>query len=146
MCKGCRILNMVQVRDNYWLMVRLNELWEKYFSDVARENPIMIKFGRYSRLRLGSIKLLRHSEMSMITITEMFKDSEIPPEVVDHTIAHELIHYTHGFSSKRQREFRHPHAGGVIRSEMKARNMLHLNNSFRIWVKSYRTKLADERR
>lgn len=137
---------MPEIRDNYWLMVRLNKLWEQYFADVARTNPIIIKFGRYSRLRLGSIKLLKHSEMSVITITEMFKDIEIPPEVVDHTVAHELIHYTHGFSSKRTRELRHPHAGGVIRGEMKARGMLHLNNSFRIWVKSYRTKLADGRK
>src|SRR5690242_11590564 len=98
-------------RDNYWLLTRLNTIWGSYFNNVVRENPMIIKFGRYSKLRLGSIKLQRHSGVSLITITAMFKDPDIPTEVIDHTIAHELVHYTHGFSSKRKRLYKHPHAG-----------------------------------
>lgn len=132
-------------RDNYWLLSRLNNLWDKYFSDVVRENPIIIKFGRYSKYRLGSIKLHRHSGFSLITITGMFKDTSIPAEVVDHTIAHELTHYTHGFSSQKARLHKYPHAGGVVRKEMAERGMEHLNDAYREWVKTYRNKLIDER-
>src|SRR2546422_575509 len=85
-------------RDDAWLLSRLDSLWENYFSQVQQVNPVFIKFGRYSRFRLGSIRLDRHTKQSYITITGMFKDPKIPVEVVDHTIAHELCHYAHGFS------------------------------------------------
>lgn len=134
----------VAPRDNYWLLSRLNNLWSRYFSDVERENPIVIKFGRYSKYRLGSIKLHRHSGCSLITITGMFKDKNIPAEVVDHTIAHELVHYTHGFSSKKARLHKYPHAGGIVRKEMADRGMEHLNDAYREWVKKYREQLRDE--
>ncbi len=134
----------ITTRDNYWLLSRLNDLWSNYFSDVVRENPIIIKFGRYSKYRLGSIKLHRHSGYSFITITGMFKDLSIPPEVVDHTIAHELTHYAHGFSSQKTRLHKYPHAGGVVRREMSERGMQHLNDAYRQWVKIYREQLLDD--
>lgn len=131
-------------RDNIWLLTRLNLLWEKHFSDVTRENPIIIKFGRYSKYRLGSIKLQKHSKFSIITITGMFKDSQIHEEVVDHTIAHELVHYTHGFSSTKQRLHKYPHAGGVVRREMVERGMGYLNDAYNRWVKEYKVQLSEE--
>src|SRR6266581_2437723 len=86
-------------RDNVWLLSRLDYLWTYFFQSVSQDNPIFIKFGRHSRFRLGSIKYDQRSKSSHITITSMFKDSSVPVEVVDHTIAHELCHYAHGFSS-----------------------------------------------
>lgn len=127
-------------RDDNWLLQRFGFIWSKYFADVAQINPVFVKFGRYSKLRLGSIKLNRKSGKSLITITSMFKDQSIPVEVVDHTLAHELIHYTHGFSSIITRLHKYPHAGGVVNQEMKKRGMANLVESYKRWMKQYRKK------
>lgn len=131
-----------QMRDNFWLHSRLSVLWSSYFPDMQKENPVMIKFGRYSRYRLGSIKLHKHSGFSMITITAMFKDDNVPTEVVDHTIAHELIHYAHGFSSTKQRLHKHPHQGGIIKKEMQERGIEFLYEAYSLWVKSYKRRIT----
>lgn len=132
---------MPATRDNNWLLSRLDLIWSQYFPDVTQNNPVHIKFGRYSKYRLGSIKLNRKNNRSYITITAMFKDLHIPQEVVDHTLAHELVHYAHGFSSKRARLHKYPHAGGVVQREMIQRGVGHLNKAYRAWVKEYRKKL-----
>lgn len=74
----------------------------------------------------------------------MFKDADIPQEVVDHTIGHELVHYSHGFSSTQPRLHKYPHAGGVVRLEMKERGMEYLHLAFKEWVKKYRQQLLEE--
>ena len=72
----------------------------------------------------------------------MFKNQKIPQVVVDHTIAHEMIHYAHGFSSKRIRMHKYPHAGGVVQKEMRKRGMGYLIAGYRSWVKGYRKRLS----
>lgn len=128
-------------RDNKWLLFRLNELWDKYFSDIPRTNKVSIKFGRFARSRLGSIRLDKKSKSSFITITSMFKNSSVPKKVVDHTIAHELTHYTHGFSSTHPKLHRYPHAGGVVKREMSERGMGYLYKAYKDWIKQYRQTL-----
>lgn len=128
-------------RNNVWLLSRLDYIWSKYFSDVSQSNPVFIRFGRNSKYRLGSIRLNKHTKNSFIVITAMFQDTSVPKEVIDHTIGHELVHYAHGFSSERPRMHKYPHAGGVVRKEMKQRGMEHLYHAYRVWVKSYRNKL-----
>ncbi|MBI2020456.1 hypothetical protein HYS94_03455 [Candidatus Daviesbacteria bacterium] len=129
-------------RNDNWLLSRLDFIWSTYFSDVPQTNPTFIRFGRYSRFRLGSIRLNRKSGKTYITITGMFKNPQIPTAVVDNTIAHELVHYTHGFSSKRERLHKYPHAGGIVNQEMKERGMVKLYDAYRAWVKNYRAKLS----
>lgn len=128
-------------RDNKWLLSRLDDLWEKYFSDISQKNKVFINFGRFAKYRLGSIKLDKKTKASIITITSMFKDVKIPAEVVDHTIGHELVHYTHGFSSTQTRLHKYPHAGGVVKKEMGERGMGHLYLAYREWIKEYRQAL-----
>lgn len=128
-------------RDDAWLLSRLDHLWTNYFSDVAQINPVFIRFGRCSKYRLGSIRLDHTSKKSFITITGMFKDPSIPVEVVDHTIAHELCHYTHGFSSPKPRLHKYPHHGGVIKKELEDRNMHKLVKAYSNWLKDYRKTL-----
>jgi len=132
-------------RNDNWLLSKLDLLWTKYFSEMDQTNPIFIKFGRYSKFRLGSIKLDRKTSKSYITITSMFKDLKIPEAVVEHTIAHELVHYAHGFSSKRTRLHKYPHAGGVVKKEMEERGLGKLNQAYKVWIKSYREKLINAR-
>lgn len=129
------------IRDNNWLLSRLDHLWDKHFEDISQVNPVFIRFGRYSKYRLGSIKLDRKTGKSYIIITGMFKSAKIPQEVIDHTIAHELVHYTHGFSSKRIRLHKYPHAGGVVDKELSQRGMSYLIKSYKTWVKGYRRNL-----
>ena len=44
------------MRDDRWLFAKLDEVWDKYFSDVPQENDVRIVWGRRTRNRLGSIK------------------------------------------------------------------------------------------
>lgn len=129
-------------RDNRWLLSRLDNIWSKHFQDIEQVNPLFIRFGRYSKFRLGSIRLDRKTDKSYITITGMFKDHKIPQEVVDHTLAHELVHYTHGFSSKRTRLHKYPHAGGIVNQEMRKRGMGYLLTAYRSWIKEYKQQLS----
>ncbi|MBI4036677.1 hypothetical protein HY386_02265 [Candidatus Daviesbacteria bacterium] len=133
------------MRDNSWLLSRLDQLWSKYFADVMQTNKVFVKFGRFARLRLGSIKYDKKTGHSYMTITAMFKDEKIPAEVVDHTIAHELVHYTHGFSSPHRQLHRYPHEGGVVRKEMEARGMGELFKAYQAWIKEYRKQLLVRR-
>lgn len=125
-------------RDNKWLLSRLDQIWSGYFPDVKQRNRVFIKFGRHAKFRLGSIRLDKKTGNSLITLTALFKNNKVPQEVVDHTIAHELCHYTHGFSSPRPRLHKYPHHGGVIRKELISRRLGHLVNSYKNWVRQYR--------
>lgn len=134
------------LRDNKWLLSRLDLIWSKYFSDIPQTNKVFIKFGKFAKYRLGSIRLDKRTKASFITITSMFKDLKIPSEVADHTIGHELVHYAHGFSSTHPRLHRYPHAGGVVKKEMKERGMGHLYEAYQNWIKEYRKKLMDRQK
>jgi len=129
-------------RDNKWLLSRLDYVWTKHFPDIKQVNPLFVRFGRNSKYRLGSIRLDRKTDKSYVTITGMFKNGKIPIAVVDHTLAHELVHYTHGFSSKRERLHKYPHVGGVVNKEMIGRGMGYLVKAYKCWVKEYRKQLA----
>jgi hypothetical protein len=129
-------------RDDLWLLSRLNFLWDNYFSDVTQDNPVYINFGRYSKFRLGSIRLEKHSKRTYITITGMFKNPKIPLEIVDHTIAHEMCHYVHGFSSLKPRLHKYPHHGGIVNKELRQRGMDFLIKGYSKWLKSYKKELS----
>lgn len=130
------------IRDNNWLLSRLDEIWTKYFSDVPQSNRVFIRFGRFAKLRLGSIKYNKKTHDTIITITSMFRSKLIPKDVIDHTIAHELIHYSHGFSSTHPKLHKYPHAGGVIKKEMLARGMGEQFCAYKKWIKTYRKSFS----
>ncbi len=120
------------VRNNKWLENLLADIWLKYFPDVVRQNDVKIKFGRPAKTRLGSIKwgrkLVKHpngelKKRSIITITGYFKHEDIPEDVVRGVIAHELVHYAHGFSSPLPQLHQHPHKGGIVDKEMVKRGL-----------------------
>lgn len=124
-------------RDNNWLLGRLESIWEQYFPDTPQKNEVFIGFGRKSKYRFGSIKLRLADNSTHIRINGLFKNEWIPEQIVDHTIAHELVHYNHGFSSLQPRLHRYPHRGGVIDSELNARKLGHLVSFYHSWVKQY---------
>ncbi len=129
------------MRNDNWLLARLDHLWSNHFADVSQLNPVFIKFGRFARLRFGSIRLDPKSGHTLIVITGMFKEQKIPQEVVDHTIAHELCHYVHGFSSPHRKLHKYPHEGGIVNHEMENRGLIYLVKAYKAWIKEYREEL-----
>lgn len=125
------------MRDNNWLRDRLESIWDQYFSDTPQKNEVYIGFGRKSKYRFGSIRLRLSDNSTHIKINGLFRDEKIPQQIVDHTIAHELVHYNHGFSSLQPRLHRYPHRGGVIDKELNTRGLNHLVVFYHSWVKQY---------
>lgn len=137
------------VRDQIWLEGLLDAVWQRFFSDVEKVNPVEIKWGRRARFRFGSIRLAEGrfgiGSKSAITVTRMFQSSKIPERVVAYTVAHELAHYAHGFSSKHARASEYPHAGSVVDKELVKRGMTHIVSAYKTWLKSYRQEIIDQK-
>jgi hypothetical protein len=131
------------MRDNHWLLFRLDEIWRNHFKDIPQVNPVSITFGRNALYRFGSIRLNFSTGKTQILINGRFRDEQFPQEVVDHTIAHELVHYAQGFSSPNPRLHRYPHRGGVIDKELKDRGLDHLVDFYKHWVKEYIKSLPE---
>ncbi len=143
------------MRDDKWLFSKLDEVWDKYFSDLSQDNDVQIVWGRKAKTRLGSIKqelsknLILNSKLknnikninqkihpgTVITINSLFKDKNIPEFVILATIAHELAHYAHGFHSPIEQKYATPHAGGIIHKELKERGIGNLEKRQKKWLK-----------
>ena len=143
------------MRNEKFLENLLYELWENHFCDIPRKNLVLIKYGRYSRRQLGSIKLAREGtrikgllnkkkedydvqddkSITVITITRHFENENIPEFVVRATVAHELCHYAHGFSSPLQKRFKNPHQGHIIDKELANRDLLDEQRKADLWLK-----------
>lgn len=157
------------MRDHDWLQNRLDELLKTLFAAMPITNPIEIRWGREAKFRFGSIKLEGRQrrfirlrglgglinkrielqknkkgetpKKSIITVTRMFVSEEVPSDVVCYTIAHELTHYAHGFSSTNKRMFRHPHHGGVVNREIEKRGGARYVRAYKKWLKDYRKRI-----
>lgn len=143
------------MRDNNFLEDILYDLWENHFCDIPRKNLVVIKFGKYSKRQLGSIKLARggtriksvlrkkkddylvqdDKSITVITITSYYKNDYIPEYVVRATVAHELCHYAHGFSSPLEKRFLNPHQGNIINKELAKRDLLEEQKMADKWLK-----------
>lgn len=138
-------------RTNDWLADRLAHIWYHYFSDIAQPNEVIIKFGRKSRTRLGSIAMPGWRDQqhgiayrtrqaipegtTVITITGYFKDQRVPEYAVDATIGHELVHYAHGFHSPHPQLHAHPHKGGIVDRELRQRGMGETLKQQKSWLR-----------
>jgi hypothetical protein len=145
------------IRDHFYLEGRLKQIWQSYFNDIAPEN-ICIRWGRKARTRLGSItrakfgnSIFSYSTLGkegspiVITINRLFQKPEIPEYVIDATIAHEICHYVHGFSSQLPQKYFYPHAGGVVTAEMRKRGLEGILKMQKKWLKeNWRDIVAQE--
>jgi len=137
---------MGNIRDDNYLYGRLDQIWDRYFFDVEQKNDVRIIFGRKARTRLGSIKQLAINRKQLtgklpvnstiITINGLFKNPDIPEFLVDSVIAHEMVHYAHGFCSPHEKKYDNPHAGGIIKKEMKERGLDDLFFLQKKWLKA----------
>lgn len=103
------------MRDNTLLNERLAQISEKLFPELNTDN-IVIKFKGKSKYKFGHIKRTRNN--TEIAINSLFKNPLVPQYIIDLTIAHELVHYSHGFQSPLPKKFKYPHKGGVVRKEL----------------------------
>lgn len=122
------------MRDDLFLIERLENLWNASFSDVEKNNKINIRFKGRWKNKFGHIKKLKNGE-SEIVINGYFKNESVPDYIIDLTIAHELVHYSHGFNSPLPKLYKHPHKGGVVNKELKKRGFKELLKLERKWIK-----------
>ena len=124
-------------RDSKWLKHRLQEFKNHYFPDLTISNNLIIKFGRPTKTRLGSIKhgRRRDNPNTIITINGHFQDQQIPDFVIDATIMHELTHYAQGWFSPHPQKYRHPHLGSVVKNELTERGLDDILILSRRWLK-----------
>lgn len=123
-------------RDELWLQMLLDDIWDNYFSDVPQDNDVIIRYGKKARQRLGSIAYDSQTGRSTITINSLFADERVPEYVVRATIVHELTHYAHGFNSPLQQNKQYPHSGGIIRREFAERGLENLYVRQKKWLKA----------
>lgn len=107
------------MRDDLWLRNRMLEIWQLRFMDVPMLNEVKIRFKGKWKNKFGHIKM--RDNVTEVVINSLFKHEDIPQYIIDLTIAHELVHYSHGFQSPLERRFRYPHQGGIVRKELKRR-------------------------
>ena len=107
------------MRDDAWLKNRLNEIWDLRFIDVPKVNQVNIRFKGKWKTKFGHIKL--KNNVTEIVVNSLFKNEEVPQYIIDLTVAHELVHYSHGFQSPLERKFQYPHQGGIVNKELKRR-------------------------
>jgi len=105
------------MRNDMFLANRLNQIWSMLFPEVERKNNIAIRFKGKWKNKFGHIKLLRNKDTE-IAINSYFKSEDIPEYIIDLTIAHELVHYMHGFNSPLEKRFKHPHKGNIVNREL----------------------------
>lgn len=138
------------MRDNKWLADLLHSIHTTYFADVQIENTILVRFGRSSRTRFGSIiaKPARGYRLPVtyITINSLFRDEEVPEYVITGTLIHEFVHYVHGFHSPLQQKYRYPHQGGIVNREIRERGAGEILELQSRWIKQvYREFLKRKR-
>ncbi|MCL5264160.1 MAG: hypothetical protein M1343_03030 [Chloroflexi bacterium] len=119
-------------RDDEWLRYELDYIWDAYFRDVMRVNVVKIQFSREWKARLGMITLSASGHTTHIGINSLLRNRQAPWFVPMITIAHELVHYAHGFGSPLPREHAHPHRGGIVARELERRG---LGEEHRMWLK-----------
>lgn len=131
------------MRNSEWLKQKLEFIWNSKFTDVEKKNNIVVKFKGSWKNKFGHIRKLK-DKSTEIGVNKLFVNEEIPEYIIDLTIAHELVHYMHGFHSPHKKLYKHPHKGGVVNKELKLRGYseaLKLERKFvkSIWIDLYKT-------
>lgn len=120
------------MRDDNWLAKRLDHIWQLLFPELEKKNQVNVSFKGKWKNKFGHIK--RIGQDTEIVVNSLFKEDIIPEYVIDVTLAHELIHYMHGFNSPHKQKYKHPHAGGIVTRELKKRGFGHMLNLEREFV------------
>jgi hypothetical protein len=101
----------------------LEGIWERYFVDVPRVNEVQIAYCKPWKNRLGLIRMSLDETTSFIGVNTLLQHELVPEYVLITTVAHELVHYAHGFGSPLPRPYEHPHANNVVNRELEKRGL-----------------------
>lgn len=129
------------MRDDIWLTQRFDQIWELFFPEVERKDVYIRWKGKWKN-KFGHIT--RKNNKTEIAINKIFKNLQVPEDVIKLTIAHEIVHYSHGFHSHLPRKYRHPHKGGIVEKDLKARGFSYMLKKEKEWQKTEWMKLYRE--
>lgn len=121
-------------RTERWLRGQLDRIWDRYFSDVERANRVDIAFARGWKYRLGMIALSESAASTYIGINQLLREPEVPESIITVTIAHELVHYSHGFGSPLPRLYDDPHAGDIVTIDLRRRGLRRELQEYNQWL------------
>ena len=131
------------MRDDEFLKNRLEAIWQTLFPEIEKKNSILVKFKGKWRNKFGHIKKLKNGD-SEIVVNGHLKNEKIPEYIIDVTLAHELVHYMHGFNSPLPRMYKHPHKGGIVNRELKKRGFGNILNLEKKWIRNEWQKIIKE--
>jgi hypothetical protein len=121
-------------RDDRWLNHILETIWNHYFADVPRVNHVRVDYGAAWKTRLGLITMSEDEATSYIQINSLLRHWDVPDNVTQITVAHEMVHYAHGFGSPLPRRYKHPHRGGIVKRELHRRGLAAEYARYDEWV------------
>jgi hypothetical protein len=121
-------------RDGLWLRREFDEIWATYFADTPRVNQVDVAWRRPWKRRLGVISLSHDEVTTRIGLNCLLARPEVPYCVTLITVAHELVHYAHGFGSPLPRKYPHPHRGGVVTRELRQRGLKDAHDEYLEWI------------
>jgi len=122
------------LRDDRWLTRTLDLIWDQYFFDTPRVNQVRVNFGGIWKSRLGLITMTEDEATTFIQINGLLRSPDTPEFVTTVTVAHEMVHYAHGFGSPLPRRYKHPHRGGIVKRELLRRGMSYDYDQYDRWV------------
>ena len=132
------------MRSEEWLKERFQQIWQTFFPEVEQRNIAIRWKGRWKN-KFGHITS-KPNKGSEIVINSFFRDERVPEDVIKLTIAHEIVHYMHGFHSHLPKKYNHPHKGNVVNKELTARGFAYAIKQERQWVKEIWPQLLKELR
>lgn len=128
-------------RNQNWIEERLEKIWDLLFSEVPRKNKIVIKFKGKSKYRFGYIT--KKGDDTHIVVNSLFQNELVPEYIIDVTIAHELVHYMHGFHSPLPQLYKYPHQGNIVNKELIRKGFGHVIKLEKQWIKNEWVKVHE---
>jgi hypothetical protein len=129
------------MRDDQWLKSRFDVIWSVFFPDIEKKDVSIRWKGKWKN-KFGHIS--RKNSHSEIVINSLFKDLRVPEDIIKLTIAHEIVHFMHGFHSHLPKQFKHPHKGGIVDKELIKRGFRYALKNEKQWIKNEWMKLYKE--
>ncbi len=124
----------------------LTQIWRHHFADTPRINNVLIDYCYPWKNRLGLIRLSQDQSTSFIGINTLLQVQQVPEYVLITTIAHELVHYAHGFGSPLPRYYKHPHANNIVNRELEQRELEVQLRCCHEWIDKYWYEFYDTQR
>ena len=129
----------MDTKTDEWLAEFFHEIWERKFPDVKKKNNVVVRWKGKWKNKFGHIRRLKNKDTE-ICINSLFRQEFVPLYIIELTLAHELVHYMHGFHSPYPKQFKHPHKGGIVNKELEKRGYGNWVKEERIWFKEVWSK------